>query len=160
MTRTTTIRRAEVDDAQAFSDCHIACWREAFENLWDEERFEELDPIALAADRREQIAAGVADHVLAEADGEVVGIAIAGPTRDQDAPTERELYAIYVRQAQQGSGISDNLLEAVLGTGPASLWSYRDNPRASAFYVNHDFIPDGGERNDRDGLTEIRMVRR
>jgi hypothetical protein len=37
---------------------------------------------------------------------------------------------------------------------------YRDNPRASAFYVHHDFIPDGDERVDSEGILEIRMVRR
>ena len=50
--------------------------------------------------------------------------------------------------------------EAALGDGPASLWVYRDNPRASAFYVHHDFIPDGDERTDSVGILEIRMVRR
>ena len=47
-----------------------------------------------------------------------------------------------------------------IGDGPASLWVYRDNPRASAFYVHHDFIPDGDERVDSEGILEIRMVRR
>ena len=47
-----------------------------------------------------------------------------------------------------------------MGDGPASLWVYRDNPRASAFYVHHDFIPDGEERADSVGILEIRMVRR
>ena len=89
----------------------------------------------------------------------VVGIAIAGPSRDDDAPTERELYAIYVRESHQGTGISDDLLQATIGDGPASLWVYRDNPRASAFYVHHDFIPDGDERVDSEGILEIRMVR-
>ena len=51
-------------------------------------------------------------------------------------------------------------VQAAIGDGPASLWVYRDNPRASAFYVHHDFIPDGDERVDSEGILEIRMVRR
>ena len=90
----------------------------------------------------------------------LIGIAIAGPTRDDDVPAGIELYAIYVRAAHQGSGVADDLLAAAIGDGPASLWTYRDSPRASAFYVNHDFIPDGAERNDSQGILEIRMVRR
>ncbi|SDP48606.1 Ribosomal protein S18 acetylase RimI [Nakamurella panacisegetis] len=155
-----TIRRAEPDDAEAFSACHLACWREAYENLWGSERFAEFDPVKLAVRRRKEIESGIADHYLAEVDGEVVGIAISGPSRDEDPPTERELYAIFVRQGRQGSGVSDDLLQAAIGDGPACLWVYRDNPRASAFYVHHDFIPDGSEKIDSAGILEIRMVRR
>jgi GNAT superfamily N-acetyltransferase len=155
-----TIRRAMPDDAVAFSACHLACWREAYENLWGSERFAEFDPEKLAVRRRKEIEAGNADHFMAEQDGEVIGIAIAGPARDEDPPTDRELYAIYVRSGHQGSGVADELLDATIGSGPASLWVYRDNPRASAFYVHHDFIPDGSEKIDSAGILEIRMVRR
>src|ERR1700712_530791 len=93
-----TIRGATPDDAEAFSACHLACWREAYENLWGSERFAEFDPVKLAVRRRKEIEGGGADHYLAEVDGEVIGIAISGPSRDENPPTERELYAIYVRQ--------------------------------------------------------------
>jgi len=155
-----TIRRAEPDDAEAFSACHLACWREAYEDLWGSERFAEFDPAKLAIRRRKEIESGVADHFLAEQDGEVIGIAIAGPARDEDPPADRELYAIFVRKGHQGSGVSDSLLKATIGDSPASLWTYRDNPRASAFYVHHNFIPDGSEKIDSAGILEIRMVRK
>lgn len=157
---TPTVRGATPDDAEAFSACHLACWREAYENLWGSERFAEFDPAKLAIRRRREIESGVADHYLAELDGEVIGIAIAGAGRDDDAPAERELYAIFVRRGHQGSGVSDELLTATIGDGPAYLWVYRDNPRASAFYVHHDFIPDGSEKIDSAGILEIRMARR
>jgi GNAT superfamily N-acetyltransferase len=170
MSPTPTVRRAVPADAEAFAACHLACWREAFADLWDAERFEGLDLGRMASRRRKEIEAGVADHYLVEGDGSddstgsgetsVIGIAIAGPSRDEDAPTERELYAIYIREAHQGSGLADDLLEAAIDAHPATLWVYRDNPRASAFYVHHDFIPDGEERVDSEGILEIRMVRR
>lgn len=153
------VRKALPDDAPAFAACHLACWREAYEDLWGPERFSTIDAAALVESRRREIESDAAQHVLAEQDGEVVGVAIAGPTRDDDAPTDTELYAIYVREAMYGSGIADDLLDALIDDRPASLWVYRDNPRASAFYVNHGFIPDGAERNDSVGILEIRMVR-
>jgi GNAT superfamily N-acetyltransferase len=159
MSSTPTVRAAQPEDADAFAACHLACWREAYEELWGAERFDELDVQRMAVRRRKEIEAGIAQHFLGELDGEVIGIAIAGPTRDADAPTEQELYGIYVRAAHQGSGLADDLLDATLGDRPASLWVYRDNPRASAFYVHHDFIPDGDERTDSVGILEIRMVR-
>ena len=159
MSSTPTVRAAQPEDADAFAACHLACWREAYEELWGAERFDEFDVNRMAVRRRKEIEAGIAQHFLGELDGEVIGIAIAGPTRDADAPTEQEQYAIYVRAAHQGSGLADDLRDATLGDRPASLWVYRDNPRASAFYVHHDFIPDGDERTDSVGILEIRMVR-
>ena len=160
MSPTPTVRAARPEDAEAFAACHLACWREAYEELWGAERFDEFDVQRMAVRRRKEIEAGIAQHFLGELDGEVIGIAIAGPSRDADGPpTEQELYGIYVRSAHQGTGLADDLLDATLGDRPASLWVYRDNPRASAFYVHHDFIPDGDERTDSVGILEIRMVR-
>ena len=159
MNPTSTVRPALPEDAEAFAACHLACWREAYEELWGRE-VRRVRRARMAIRRRKEIESGIADHFLVEEDGEVVGIAIAGPARDDDAPTGRELYAIYVRESHQGTGLADDLLQAAIGDGPASLWVYRDNPRASAFYVHHDFIPDGDERVDSVGILEIRMVRR
>lgn len=160
MTVPAIVRTAVPDDAEAFAACHLACWREAYEHLWGPDRFEGLDPVVMAQRRRSELIEGTADHKLAEREGEVVGVAIAGPSRDEDPPTDWELYAIYVRSAHYGTGVSGRLLDAVIDDKPVSLWTYRDNPRAAAFYVNHGFIPDGAERNDAAGILEIRMVRK
>lgn len=159
MTLTAQVRDALPDDAWAFTACHVACWREAYPALWGAERLEQIDEGALAADRRREIAAGIAHYVVAEHHGEIIGIAIAGPARDEDAPEPLELYAIYLRAAHYGTGIGQALLAAALAGQPATLWTYRDNPRACAFYVNHGFIPDGAERQDSSGLIELRMTR-
>ena len=155
-----TIRKALPDDAETFSACHYACWQEAYGELWEPERFAALDPRELARIRREEIVDGEFEHWLAEVDGEVTGIAMSGPAGDDDSPTELELYAIYVREAFYGTGIATKLLNAATGEQPVSLWVYRDNPRASAFYVNRGFIPDGSERVDPSGILELRFVRR
>lgn len=155
-----TVRPALIADAEAFTECHVACWREAYATLWGEGRLDGLDIDSLIARRRDEIASGEAKHLLAERDGEVIGVAIAGPTRDEEPAAEIELYAIYVRAAHYGTGVSTKLLDAVLEGQPASLWTYRDNPRATAFYIKRDFIPDGTERNDSAGIRELRMVRR
>lgn len=160
MTVPATVRPAEPQDAEAFTACHVACWREAYATLWGPERLEELDLEDLARRRREEIEEGTAVHMLAERDGEVIGVAIAGPSRDEQPPVPQELYATYVRTAHYGTGVSTMLVDAVLQGNPALLWTYRDNPRATAFYVKQGFIPDGAERNDVAGISQIRMVRK
>lgn len=160
MTVPATVRPALPEDAAAFTACQLACWHEAYAGLWGAERLEELDEAELAARRRAEIEEGTATHMLAERGGEVIGVAIAGPSRDENPPTDLELYAIFVRAAHYGTGVSTTLLDAVLEGNPASLWTYRDNPRASAFYVNQGFIPDGEEKNDAAGILELRMVRK
>lgn len=160
MASTAHVRAARPEDAEAFAACHLACWREAYDGLWGPDRLAQVDLDEMVAERREQIERGVATIVLAEQDGEIIGIAISGPARDEDAGVPEELYAIYVRAAHQGSGVADDLLDATIGDRPASLWVYRDNPRAAAFYLNHSFLQDGAERPDSEGILQVRMVRR
>ena len=46
-------------------------------------------------------------------EGEILGIASAGPTCDQDAPTQWELGAINEWAAHHGTGVADALISAV-----------------------------------------------
>lgn len=154
------IRAARPEDSAAFAACQLACWREAYDDLWGPERLADIDVAEMATERRSQIEAGSATHVLAEEDGEVIGVAISGPSRDESPTAPEELYAIYIRQEHYGSGVADSLLSATVGDRPATLWVYRDNPRPAAFYMHHGFIQDGAERIDSEGILQVRMIRR
>ena len=70
MSSTPTVRAAQPEDADAFAACHLACWREAYEELWGAERFDEFDVQRMAVRRRKEIEAGIAQHFLGELDGE------------------------------------------------------------------------------------------
>jgi len=94
-------------------------------------------------------------------DGEIVGLASAGPTRDEDAPTEWELYAINVLAAHQGTGVSDRLIDAAIGERPTTLWVAKGNARARAFYRRHGFGIEGATKvHESTGAPEIRMISR
>jgi predicted GNAT family N-acyltransferase len=94
-----------------------------------------------------------------ERDGEVIGIAMAGPQQQPDNECAANLYLIYVVAAYHGSGAGPALLKAVLDPdASASLWVVDPNPRAQAFYRKHSFRSDGICRLE-DGVSEIRMIR-
>ena len=93
-------------------------------------------------------------------DGAIIGFASAGPSRDEDAPTAWELYGVNVMAAHHGTGVADQLVDAVLAQRPASLWVIRENGRAQAFYRRRGFSMEGAAKvHEGSGATEIRMVR-
>ena len=50
--------------------------------------------------------------------GDVVAVATSGPSRDEDAPTPWELWAINILDAHHGSGLADLLMEQLVGDEP------------------------------------------
>lgn len=156
------LRRATPADAEAGAALHRACWREAYGPYVDrallDERLADTDRWTAAWDR--QLTDGP-PRTVAEADGELVGFAVAGPSRDDDAPAPAELYAIYSRKSWWGTGLGQLLWDAVRPDQPTSLWVLEANARAQAFYRRNGFIADGA-REHYTGLDawEIRMVRR
>ena len=79
------------------------------------------------------------------------------------APRDGVLWSIYVRTSEYGSGLADQLLEAVLPErAPAELWVFEANDRARRFYSRHGFKPDGARHVFGPELgrqAEIRLVR-
>ena len=96
---------------------------------------------------------------VAERDGELVGIAMPGPSLDPAAAWARQLFVLYVYAAEHGTGAGRALLDAIVDPGEsAALWVADPNPRAQAFYREHGFVADGTTQV-MDGVREIRMVR-
>ena len=96
---------------------------------------------------------------VAERDGALIGIAMAGVPEDAEATWDTHLYVLYVVAAEHGTGVGAALLDAVIGSeGSVALWVADPNPRAQAFYRKHGFVADGTVQVD-DGVREIRMVR-
>lgn len=162
------IRLAEVADAEAGAWCHLLCWRETYGGL--------VEPAVLAektgdVGRRTEkwagaIEAGMVRWIALNPDpsvsveDRVIGFSSPGPSRDEDAPTPLELYAIYVREKWWGSGLGYRLLDVAIGKEPASLWVLEGNQRARAFYRRQGFAEDGLRVDEPFfGVPEIRMVR-
>lgn len=135
-----TLRPALPADAEAGAALHAACWREAYGPYVDAARLEGrlADTERWTSAWARQLVDGP-PRVLADADGELVGFAVVGPTRDDDAATPSELYAIYTRAAWWGTGLGQRLWDAVRPRLPCSLWVLEANRRAQAFYRRNGF---------------------
>jgi GNAT superfamily N-acetyltransferase len=142
---------------------HVESWRQTYRGLM---RDEVLDDPDLPAARGRFWRAVLTEErywtfhaAVAEADGAVVGIALAGPASEPNVTWHAQLYVLYLLGAFHGSGAGRDLLEAVLSAGDsAGLWVADPNPRAQAFYGKHGFEPDGVTKVD-DGVSEVRLVR-
>jgi GNAT superfamily N-acetyltransferase len=120
---TVVLRVAVPTDAAAGAAMHQACWREAYGPYADPDRLAErlADTERWLSAWTRQLAGGP-PRVLAEDDGELVGFAVVGANRDPDAPCPTELYAIYVRAAHWGTGLGQQLWDAVRPEQACSLW--------------------------------------
>ena len=78
-------------------------------------------------------------------------------------PTHQQpgLYSINVMANQQGSGLTDDLMQATTGDRDMTLWVLAENARAQRFYDRHGFRLEGTARMHAvAGAPELRMVRR
>jgi len=157
------VRSPRVEDADEVGQVHIQVWREAYAEKMPADFLEGLDPVKSADRWRLRFEMDEPDGIVVVAtgrDGEIVGIASAGPTRDADAPTAWELYSINVLAAHHGSGVADQRIAAAIAQRPATLWVLLDNPRADAFYRRHGFSAEGATKtHEGSGATETRMIR-
>lgn len=163
------IRPPRLADVEELGALHCRVWQEAYVGLMDTEAFAALTPERFArgwSRRMEQMGADGrhpnGEHVaVAECAGQLVAFVSVGPARDEEAPTDTQLWAINVVAEHYGTGLAQQLIDEVLGDGPAYLWVAEGNDRAIRFYERNHFRLDGTTATDHnDGLVEARMVRR
>jgi ribosomal protein S18 acetylase RimI-like enzyme len=156
-----TITRPTLDDLEEMGRVHVQVWQEAYAGLLPADYLAGLDPTVGPRRWRERIEdpSHRVDWWVARADG-IVGMATAGPGRDDDAPATLELYAINVLRRAHGTGVADDLMAVAVGDRAAYLWVLEGNDRAQAFYRRHGFADEGGRKPEPDtGVVEIRMAR-
>ncbi len=157
------IRPAVPADAGRLGRVHTAVWREAYADLMPADFLAALDEGRSVARWRDLLAEAADDAsrsiLVATVDGEVVGFATTGPSRDDPPLPAFELYAIDVLAAHHGGGLAQALLDAALAPA-VSLWVVDGNARARSFYWRNGFIPDGlTQTHAGTGTAEVRLVR-
>ena len=157
------VRRARVEDAVEMARVVVLSWRETYRGVMADSV---LDDPELPAVRERFWTTALSDEryranrvAVAERDGVMIGVAMAGPTQSPGSPWGTNLYVLYVVAAAHGTGAGAALLDAVVGPkDSAALWVADPNPRAQAFYRKHGFVADGTVQVE-DGVRELRMVR-
>ena len=103
--------------------------------------------------------------LLAEEDGELVGLSACGESRDDDAdPSVGEVRSFFVAAGRWRQGVGRALMAAALeslrerGCSEATVWSLAANDRANAFYERAGFTRDGAERTE-DAWAHLPEVR-
>lgn len=163
------LRQPSPADGERLARMHYASWRDAYAPFLPPEFWGEATERRWISNWTARLQSPQPGSVtwMALRDGEVLGFATVGPARQNPtagAPVrDRELWSIYVRASEYGSGLADRLLEAVLPRqAPAELWVFEANDRARRFYARHGFKPDGARHlfgPEFGCQAEIRLVR-
>lgn len=162
-----SIRLARVEDAPQIARVHIASWQEAYAGIVPAEILDNLDVARREEQWRSSLETGARKSRrtwLAEQDAEAVGFGSFGPSRDEDADRRTsEIYAVYLVPSAWGRGVARELMRTMLAepeaNDPITLWVLADNERAQHFYRRHGFVPDGTERMESFGGSQLLEVR-
>ena len=161
-----TIRRAVPDDAQALSRIGAETFTETFGHLYPPQDLADFLVYAYSLERtRADLADPAKASWLVEADGKVVGYALAGPCdlpHDEVTPACGELKRLYMLKRLQGDGTGSRLLAETFAwlerDGPRRLWIgvWSENHGAQRLYERIGFEKVGeyafvvGETRDRE----------
>lgn len=157
------IELARVEDARAIAEVHVASWQAAYRGLLPEGYLASLSIAEREARWRRDIESGQAWVLVVRArEGQVLGLAAYGASRDDDAPAQRgELQAIYLHPAHWGQGMGRALCRAALQDlakkefTSAGLWVIEGNDRAIRFYERVGFVcePDSRKAFELGGVS-------
>jgi ribosomal protein S18 acetylase RimI-like enzyme len=148
-----TIRRARLTDAEALARIGADTFVETFGHLYPARDLERFLDEAYNFDRtRADLADPAKASWIVEADGKVVGYAMAGPCglpHPEVTPACGELKRIYLGKAWQGGGLGGRLFAETLawlqGAGPRTVWIgvWSENHGAQRFYGRQGFAKVG-----------------
>lgn len=151
-----TIRPARVADAAAISRLRVETWRAAYAGIVDAAVLAALvsDDVSIERQRGYIGEPGPRTRTFVATIGEdLVGWAVAGPARDEDASESTgEIYALYVGAAYWGTGIGRELMATSVTALRAehfhrvTLWVLEGNCRARRFYEAAGLAADGARQ--------------
>jgi len=160
------IRTARPEDALAVARVHVRSWQAAYRGLIPQAYLDSLKPEVWAAKYGFQRTDPDRPTTLVAVDDVGIrGLAMTGPTRDEDIPNLGELLAIYVDPEHWDSGVGRLLATAAReqlsrdGFTEAALWVLDGNARARRFYERDGWTLDGGRQTKTVAGIALHEVR-
>lgn len=158
---TPDVRRATPDDLSGVLGVFLACWRESYRGILPDAAIEAMTDERAEALWRRVLADPLGEVIVAERDGEIVGV-----TRYATTAGEGAVHSLYVSPRAHGGGIGTGLLSCVAdalraaGADAATLWVFAANAPSIAFYESRGWHSDGATRTQPEfGEPEQRMRR-
>lgn len=161
--QTITIRSATPDDAAGIARVHVDSWKSTYPGILPEAAIKSISFEKQQAVWKRALETAVGRLILvAEAGGDVVAYATAGPARDRGVPRfTGEVFTLYVLQGWQGRGIGRALFsrarDALVKAGHEQMivWVVAENP-AVWFYESQGGLTIA-ERDDIVAGTPVRL---
>ena len=157
------IRKATLEDAVAIARIQVGTWRVAYAGIVPGDYLASLSEEKRVKSWEERLTDGRSIILVAEKDGEVIGWASGGASRDEDAGSDTEVYAIYVSPEHWDGGVGCELMtrmeESLPESGSTTLWVLQENRRAIRFYERMGYGPDGAQKEIQLGGTGLCEVR-
>ena len=161
------IRPAKVVDAQAIAEVHVHSWQWAYRGLLPDDYLDHLSIERRAEMHTQRLATETEERTwVADQEGQIVGFAITGPSRDPDvSPRTAEIMAIYLRREATGKGIAHALFVHAVqdlwqrGYEQSTLWVLEGNARARRFYEKAGWVPNGTTKTEERPGALLREVR-
>ena len=158
-----TVRTLGVDDWERYRSVRLTALRDSPEAFVARHDDEQAEPEAFWRARMTRSV-----RLLAERDGEAVGIASVGPS-DDGQPETAQLFGLWVSPQARGSGVATALVRAgaraaaAAGKRQLHYWVGTDNGRAVAFASGFGFRPTAERRpmrvvSEDDGEEELAMT--
>jgi len=149
----TVFRDAAPADAPAIARLITAAWKKAYRGILPDAILDKIDE----QKRAERVSEGIRTkpeqrYAVLEADGEIAGVSVVCPCRDDDLPGAAEIRVFYIHPDRQRHGLGRTLMAHTLaairtdGSPQVTLWVLRDNLAARAFYEAMGFQFDGSEK--------------
>ena len=158
-----TIRKAQAEDANAYTNCTITCWQAAYREIVSNEY---LDNMPTNKPLWEKTLArletpGFCEYYCVMRNNEMIGQLIVDTEHS-------EIWAIYLIEAFWGMGYGKEMLDFAINTlenaghKQVTLWVFEENQRARRFYEKHGFTFNGAKKTvDKYGgvpLVEVQYA--
>ncbi len=164
------VRSAVPADAADIARVHTLGWQRGYAGLLPSKYLARLSIGASERRWKSQLADTDRQTVeyVAELNQQIIGLVVAGPSVDPDAPNDcsvGEIHAIYVDPGWWGSGVGHALHQQAIaafseaGCSEATLWVLHGNDRAINFYCRQGWKDDHLDKTEHRTEVSLREQR-